>query len=262
MRLPRSWAGATLATGFVLLASSCGAANSQGGSDRGPEFLGDGPTYADEILHVAYRGRDFATDGPDPFNGLEVEGDIWIEVGPDGNPRRLFAHYRLPDGSLVQAVYASPEESRLYLGKPGSTSPTNCSTADQSALPVTRLRAYMPIYLETDELYSSGFVDGSSIRPRQLSGSRAPAAGEPTASESLDAESARGFSRSESTADTATEQEFVISSSGRMIASFARSASVDGLVVVEREQWYGDLERYGASATDVFPELLESISCE
>jgi hypothetical protein len=85
-------------------ASSSTPAGSPPGASA-PDFLRPPPESPGRVLAWSFRRRFFDPSAPDPANGQEIRGEVFLEVGEDGQPVRLHGQFRLPDGHLYAEMW-------------------------------------------------------------------------------------------------------------------------------------------------------------
>lgn len=74
------------------------------------------PDLAGTVLHWRQVEYQYSKGSPDPANGKMNQGDIWEQIGPDGTPTLFHGWYTLPDGSLLQEIYETPQTTILVKG--------------------------------------------------------------------------------------------------------------------------------------------------
>jgi hypothetical protein len=70
-----------------------------------PAFLRPPPESPGRLLAWVFRRRSFDPSAPDPANGQEIRGEVFLEVGNDEKPARMHGRFWLPDGRLYAEIW-------------------------------------------------------------------------------------------------------------------------------------------------------------
>ncbi len=98
---------------LIGLLSACTAPSSPPGvpgssgppSSGQPTWVKAPPAIANTILHWQQIGVSYVRGGVDPANGKQILGDIWEQIGGNGQITMIHARYTYLDGSFHQEIF-------------------------------------------------------------------------------------------------------------------------------------------------------------
>lgn len=210
------------------------------------------PSFAGQVLHWTQEVSSYTVNGPDPTNGKEMIGDIWVEVGSDGVPARIYTRYTLPDGTFVQELLQTPSTMTVLFDTSSRTT-TVCNVANQSTSAKSLLSA-LPLFAKESLLSAASYVQvGNEIQyplpatsslegvvPRQIY-----PAGDSIHTWLLDKKFNSGMS------DTTAME---VNADGRVLATEIKLFSSTGELIQDNWHTYGQLQIYSVTSvpTTVF----------
>ncbi|TAH49974.1 MAG: hypothetical protein EYC68_15485 [Chloroflexota bacterium] len=214
-----------------------------------PVYFVVGPSFARKILHWTKTDYSYSLNSLDPANGKPVQVEIWTRVGTNGIPTTTHAISTLPDGTFLQEVLQSPEETILILNNQYPvTSPDGLKRCKQ------HLPAY-PDWMRQQVL--PPFVDEAALKRFGFQKSREPHPELPTTVPLAGIQPLRAFGQGSKSQAWMLQQlennkrntkTLWVGADGRVLASQGRLTNKEGNVINEASSTYGSLEVYEASS--------------
>ncbi len=150
--------------GVACLAQSAslGAPGSTSQSPLGqPPWVKAPPAIANTILHWRQVTSSYVQGGIDPSNGKQILGDIWEQIGGNGQIMALHARYTYLDGTFHQEIFEDETmltviEGQDYLILQPSTPPKNWCI-EQQPTDLNELHSHLPPFIDEAILAQEGF---------------------------------------------------------------------------------------------------------
>lgn len=221
-----------------------------------PPYLQNSSALINTTIHMSQINYSYHVGSPDPNNGREVFGDVWIQFGSDGQPKLFAGRYTLSDGTVVQTIRQTPSSLVVTYGSPVPSGKPDGSTTCRTDLASSpqAMRNLAPPFVNLGSLPQVGFSPGSSFT--FLQPTTPPFLGlEPKESIPATSGPLSHFQEVVQAKDGSkiTRMMAVDPGSGRLVAARSTSVSVNGVLIGEDREAYGRIDIFSqAVVVDVF----------
>lgn len=212
-------------------------------------FLRNGPTLVSTVLHWSTSDFFANSTSPDPSNGQQVLGDIWMEMGTSGEPVRARTLVTFVNGTFHQeAVLSSQTRTMVVSPRTAPSAPNTTPVACIREGVVSGLDMMLnlgPIYIDENVLQSQGYIlTGPLVIAFPMTVGLA--GGPPQAS--LGTENGRLFTKTEQFADGQRKlSEVGVGDNGRALYFHGLTLDASGNRLAESRTSIGRIDAYDPS---------------